>query len=102
MENFTYGLGLADPIFDIEDRQINRRIVHWADLAARYDAQGRSFTSHSLRHAYATHMHESGLDLYILKNLLGRFFTTTQIYIKIAVSNWLGQYGCHPLALDED
>ena len=76
MENFTYGLGLADPIFDIQDRQINRRIVHWAEvagLAARYDAQGRNFTSHSLRHAYATHMHESGIDLYALKNLMGHY-----------------------------
>ena len=106
MENFTYGLGLADPIFDIQDRQINRRIIHWAEvagLAERYDAQGRTFTSHSLRHAYATHMHESGIDLYALKNLMGhRFFTTTKIYIHIAVSNWLDQYErCHPLALDE-
>lgn len=106
MEEFTYGLGLADPIFNIQDRQINRRIVHWATvtgLADRYDAQDRSFTSSSLRHAYATHMHEAGIDLYTLKNLLGhRFFTTTQIYIHIAVGNWLGQYErCHPLALDD-
>ena len=104
MESFTYGLGLADPIFGIGDRQINRRIIHWAEvsgLSARYDAQGRSFTSHSLRHAYATHMHESGIDLYALKNLMGhRFFTTTKIYIHIAVGNWLEQYErCHPLAL---
>ena len=64
------------------------------------NAQDRSFTSNSLRHAYATHMHEAGIDLYTLKNLLGhRFFTTTQIYIHLAVGNWLGQYErCHPLA----
>jgi integrase len=107
MENFTYGLGLSDPIFDIGDRQINRRIIHWAEvagLAARYDAQGRTFTSHSLRHAYATHLHESRFDLYALKNLMGhRFFTTTKIYIHIAVNNWLEQYErCHPLASNED
>ena len=107
MEEFTYGLGLADPIFNIQDRQINRRIVHWATvtgLADRYDAQDRNFTSSSLRHAYATHMHEAGIDLYTLKNLLGhRFFTTTQIYIHLAVGNWLGQYErCHPLAQQND
>ena len=107
MEEFTYGLGLADPIFNIQDRQINRRIVHWATvtgLVDRYDAQDRSFTSSSLRHAYATHMHEAGIDLYTLKNLLGhRFFTTTQIYIHLAVGNWLGQYErCHPLAQQND
>lgn len=107
MEEFTYGLGLADPIFNIQDRQINRRIVHWAEvtgLAARYDAQDRAFTSNSLRHAFATHMHEAGLDLITLKNLLGhRFLTTTQIYIHLAVGNWIGQYErCHPLVLDEE
>lgn len=106
MEEFTYGLDLADPIFNIQDRQINRRIVHWAEvtgLAARYDAQDRAFTSNSLRHAFATHMHEAGLDLITLKNLLGhRFLTTTQIYIHLAVGNWIGQYErCHPLAVGQ-
>lgn len=105
LEEFTYGLGLQDPIFDIEDKQINRRIKHWgkkSGLTARYEAQDRYFTSHCLRHAYATHMHEAGVDLYTLKDLLGhRFLTTTKLYVHIGVGKRLAEYeNCHPLAAD--
>ena len=105
LEDFTYGLALQDPIFDIEDRQINRRIKHWgqeAGLTARYEAQGRYFTSHCLRHAYATHMHEAGVDLYTLKDLLGhRYLTTTKLYVHIGVGARLAEYeNCHPLAAE--
>jgi integrase len=110
LEKHTRGLRLQDPIFDIEDKQINRTIIKWgteSGLVARYDAQDRSFTSHSLRHAFATHMHESGVDLFVLKDLLGhKFLTTTRLYVQIGVGRRLANYeSTHPLAtgiLDED
>lgn len=40
---------------------------------------------HSLRHAYATHLLEQGVDIVTLKNLLGHAeITTTMIYLHIA------------------
>lgn len=85
----------------------NRVITDFADdtgLSARYEAQGREFTSHSLRHAFATHLYESGADLYLLKDLLGhRYLTTTRIYVHIGIAKRLKSYeACHPLALSED
>ena len=103
LDDFTYGRALDDPVFDIQDRQINRRVVHWAEqtgLSRRYEAQNRTFTSHAIRHAFATHMHESGVDLYTLRDLLGhRYLTTTQIYVHVGVCKRLSDYEkSHPLA----
>jgi integrase len=105
LDDFTYGLALSDPIFDIEDRQINRRVQKWAEVAGlteRYEAQGRNFSSHCLRHAFATHLYEGGVDLYALRNLLGhRFLTTTKLYVHIGVGKILANYETsHPLASD--
>lgn len=103
LDDFTYGRALDDPVFDIQDRQINRRVVKWgedAGIVARYDAQDRSFTSNSLRHCFATHMHEAGVDLFTLRDLLGhRFLSTTKIYVHAGVGKLIGDYErCHPLA----
>ncbi|MBI2573567.1 tyrosine-type recombinase/integrase [Candidatus Woesearchaeota archaeon] len=40
---------------------------------------------HTLRHSYATYLHEKGVDIYTISNLLGHNqVTTTQIYAKIS------------------
>jgi len=45
----------------------------------------KSVNLHSLRHTYATHLLEEGLDIVTLKNLLGHAeITTTMIYLHIA------------------
>lgn len=45
---------------------------------------GNKFTTHSLRHAYASHLLDSGTDLYMLQSLLGHTdIETTQIYTQL-------------------
>lgn len=104
LDDFTYGLAPSDKVFGIGDRQIGRRILHWGEvsgLSARYQAQGRHFSSHSLRHAFATHLHEGGVSIYNLQDLMGhRFNTTTRLYIHTSVGRMLDDYDTsHPLAL---
>ena len=107
LEEYTAAHTDEMPLFDIEDRQINRRVVHWGEksgIAQRYDAQERSFTAHSLRHCFATHMWENGADLYTLRELLGhRYLSTTKFYVSIGVGKLLGDYEkTHPLNLHDE
>lgn len=95
---------LDTPVFNIQDRQIARRVEHWGTvtgLAQRYDAQDRNFCTHSLRHSFATHMYEGGTNLFTLRELLGhRYLSTTRIYVAIGVGKLLADYRrSHPLCL---
>ena len=77
--------GIADPVIGLTVRQI-RRVVEEAGritgIAKKYEAMGRVFSSHSLRHAFATHCYENGIRTLSLKKLMGHeFLATTEVYL---------------------
>lgn len=68
--------------------------------AARlYQASDRTLTPQALRHAFATHRLENGMDPVALHTLLGnQLFQTTEMYQLTAVALQKTEYArCHPL-----
>lgn len=87
---------VSDSIIDLQPRQMGR-IVHeygrLAGLVQKYEAMGRSFSPHSLRHAFATHRYDAGMDLGTIQKLLGhRFLTTTMIYVQTSMRHLRKEY----------
>lgn len=72
-----------NPVNPLSGRQLNR-----AFHRAREDAQiNKRVTLHSLRHAFATHLLESGVDIRVIQVLLGhKKLTTTARYSHVAAS----------------
>ena len=70
------------------DSRYSQRGVQWAVRQAQKGAGvTKEMTVHTLRHTYATHLLEDGLDIVSIKDLLGHeCIDTTMIYLHIAVS----------------
>lgn len=68
------------------DSRYSQRGVQWAVNAARKTAGiTKPMTVHTLRHTYATHLLEEGLDIMSVKDLLGHAcIQTTMIYLHVA------------------
>jgi site-specific recombinase XerD len=73
---------------DIPGRPITRSAVALACQKARQlSGIKKPITAHSLRHAFATHLLESGTDVRTIQLLLGhRSLATTSHYLKVATS----------------
>lgn len=72
-----------DPVNPLTARQLNR-IFHQACDAAGID---KKVTLHSLRHSFATHLLENGVDIRVIQVLLGHEkLTTTERYSQVATS----------------
>ena len=100
---YTQGFPLNAQIFDISDRTVLRvvkRAAEAAGVTARFAAMGRRFTAHSLRHAYATHLYEAGMDPFELKELLGHtYLSATLKYVHTSLASIRDSYhACHPLS----
>ena len=72
-----------DPVNPMSARQLNR-VFHQACDAAGID---KKVTLHSLRHSFATHLLENGVDIRVIQVLLGHEkLTTTERYSQVATS----------------
>ena len=77
--------GLAGGDFD---GRYSQRGVQWAVKTASKAARIlKETTVHTLRHTYATHLLEDGLDIMTIKDLLGHeCIDTTMVYLHVAQS----------------
>lgn len=70
------------------DSRYSQRGIHRAVTNARKEAGIiKEMTVHTLRHTYATHLLEEGLDILTIKDLLGHhYIDTTMVYLHVALS----------------
>jgi integrase/recombinase XerD len=73
---------------DIPGQPIGRSAVEIAcQKARRLSGIGKPISPHSMRHAFAVHLLESGTDVRTIQLLLGhRSLATTALYLRIATS----------------
>lgn len=71
------------------DSRYSQKGVQWAvKEAAKRAGIRKEVHVHTLRHTFATHLLEDGLDIVTLKNLLGHEnIETTMLYLQVAQLN---------------
>ena len=83
--------------FSVFENQYGNRSVQWAiKRAAMLAGISKTISVHSLRHTYATHLLEDGVNILTIKELLGHaHVSTTMIYLHVAQIN--NRNKCSPL-----
>ena len=70
---------------EIEDTSFSQKGVQWIVKTMAKKAGIKDVNVHTLRHSYATHLLEDGLDIVSIKELLGHsHIETTMIYLHVA------------------
>ena len=71
---------------DGEQHPITARAVQWIIKESRSKiATQKKFTAHTLRHSFATHLLEDGMNILTIRDLMGhKRIETTMIYLQIA------------------
>jgi len=89
-----------NPVNPLSNRQLNRAI-HIASDGAGIE---KSFAMHGLRHAFATHLLEDGVDIRVIQTLLGHAkLNTTARYTQVATKTLRDVKGpLEQLKLDDD
>lgn len=73
----------ADPQRHITARQLERVCRQTAEVAGL----GKTVTVHTLRHCFATHLLEQGVDIRVIQDLLGhRHLNVTSRYARVAIN----------------
>jgi len=85
------------------DRITRQAIFKYIKTLAKENGIDKEISPHTLRHSFATHLLENGMDLRIVQDLLGHEdISTTQIYTNITNKYIRETYNdTHPLAMED-
>ena len=85
-ENYLFGMPREGRAGGMFDSRYSQRGVQWAvKQASRAAKILKEVSVHTLRHSFATHLLEDGMDILSIKNLLGHeSIDTTLVYLQIA------------------
>lgn len=96
LKKWQEGKKLENPVIGLTVRQLRRIVEKAGELTGvpeKYKGMDRVFSTHSLRHAFATHSYENGMRTLTLKKLLGHeYLGTTQIYVYTAMKYDVMEY----------